>query len=114
VEGEKEEQQMRQSRGGQICEAISRAMQNATETRRNVMLWTQARVNRLKRYFGTKEKPTREHTLRRDNLEVDEPNQEGEKREIEDGEGGEDGERTGGEGEGRGEGGGAGKLEDKK
>lgn len=45
---------MKKTKGGQICEAITRAMTKAAYTRKNMMAWTQARVIRLKKLFGGK------------------------------------------------------------
>lgn len=44
----------RKTKGGQICEAITKAMTNAAHTKQNVIIWTQARVARFKRIFGGK------------------------------------------------------------
>jgi hypothetical protein len=48
------EEELKKTKGGQICEAITKAMTRATFTKRNVMIWTQARVARLKKVFGGK------------------------------------------------------------
>jgi hypothetical protein len=48
------------TKGSQICKAISRAIQNASHTQRNVIMWTQARVFRLKKYFAGKDKEEKE------------------------------------------------------
>lgn len=54
MEREREPEEEQRSKGGQICEAITKAMTNASHTKRNVIIWTQARVSRLKRIFGGK------------------------------------------------------------
>jgi hypothetical protein len=82
VELEKEQsvqaEQDRKTKGGQICEAITKAMTNASHTKRNVIIWTQARVARLKRLFGGKyDKESKEPDIRADPHEKEKESQEG-------------------------------------
>lgn len=35
--------------GGNICDAIARAMTHMSETKKNLVMWTSARVKRLKK-----------------------------------------------------------------
>jgi hypothetical protein len=42
------------TKGRNICETISQAMQRASRTGSNMLIWTQAKASRLKKYFGGK------------------------------------------------------------
>ena len=45
--------------GSNICDAITRAMNHVSTTKKNLFMWTAARVTRLKKeYLGQKEKET--------------------------------------------------------